>query len=233
MTGRSPRAPRPSRPSRPSPSPVRRPPGRRGPLLPAPRPPARAGPPAARSAAGPSLRRPPLRSFRSSPSPSSRRRLRLADPGARMTETSGARRGVPTTSIRPSRCSGERVGLAEISEMTSIPSRPVSISARRMAPVVSPSGTSAPSSTPLGCRAPAARQVHEPSAILLVNSISMRRDMRRTRYRASGLVKGRAGFGRCLGRSHIPYHGQASTMTADGRRQGCRRGGPVRSGGHR
>ena len=36
----------------------------------------------------------------------------------------------------------------------------------------------------LGLPGPAARQVHEPSARLLVNSMSMRRDMRRTRYLA-------------------------------------------------
>ena len=35
---------------------------------------------------------------------------------------------------------------------------------------------------PLGWRAPAARHVHDPSPVLLVNSMSMRRDMRRTRY---------------------------------------------------
>jgi hypothetical protein len=32
--------------------------------------------------------------------------------------------------------------------------------------------------------APAARHVQEPSLLWLVNSISIRRDMRRTRYRA-------------------------------------------------
>jgi hypothetical protein len=36
----------------------------------------------------------------------------------------------------------------------------------------------------LGWRAPAARHVQDPSAVWLVNSMSIRRDMRRTRYRA-------------------------------------------------
>ena len=63
------------------------------------------GDPPSRSEAA--LRRPPPERPLRSP-PSSRRRL--ADPGARMTETSGARFGVPRTSIRPSVFSGERAG---------------------------------------------------------------------------------------------------------------------------
>ena len=192
VTGRSPRA------ARPSPSPGRRPAGRRGPLLPpgpprpapgapppGPEPGPAPGPPLWRSPRGPP--RPGLRADRSSPSPSpssSRRRVRFPDPGARMTETSGARRGVPTTSIRPVAFSGERAGLTAVSERISIPSRPVSISARNTDPTASFSGTRDASTTPLGWRAPAARHVQDPSPPLLVNSISIRRDMRRTRYRA-------------------------------------------------
>jgi hypothetical protein len=40
----------------------------------------------------------------------------------------------------------------------------------------------------LGWRAPAARQVQDPSALRLVNSMSIRRDMRRTRYRARNVA---------------------------------------------
>ena len=171
MAGRSPRA------GRPSPSPGRRLPGRRGPLPPRGRSP--------RSSRGPrspvsAPRRPPRRS-RCSPSSS---RRRFCDPGARITDTSGARRGVPLTSMRPSTFSGERPGFAAVSERISIPSSPTSTSACSTAPTVSPAGTSAPSTLPLGCLAPAARQVHVPSGRWLVNSMSIRRDMRRTRYLA-------------------------------------------------
>ena len=182
-TGRSPRVGR-------SPSPGRRLPGRRGPPLPpgvsdrsgrsgrgAPR----------RLPLGRSLRSP--RSPRSSPSRSrSGRRVRLPEPGARITETSGARRGVPMTSIRPGAFSGERDGLTSASDRISIPSSPVSISARSTDPTAWLSGTNAASTTPLGWRAPAARHVHDPSPLLLVSSISIRRDMRRTRYRAGGPI---------------------------------------------
>jgi len=181
-TGRSPRA------ARPSPSPGRRAPGRRGPPAP------RGGRSPPRSSRGPSpsgprrlllLRLPPRRSPRSPRSPSSSRsRRRLFDPGARMTDTSGARLGVPLTSMRPSVFSGERAGLADDNERTSMPSKPISTSARNTAPTDSPSGTRAASTVPLGWRAPAARQVHDPSPVWLVNSMSILRDMRRTRYRA-------------------------------------------------
>ena len=111
-------------------------------------------------------------------------RARLPDPGARTTDTSGARFGVPLTSIRPSVFSGERAGLTAVRDRISMPSRPTSTSARSTAPTFSPAGTSAPSTVPLGWRAPAARQVHDPSPVWLVNSMSIRRDMRRTRYLA-------------------------------------------------
>jgi hypothetical protein len=47
----------------------------------------------------------------------------------------------------------------------------------------------------LGWRAPAARQVHDPSAVWLVSSISIRRDMRRTTYRAGPCGLGTGGTG--------------------------------------
>ena len=177
-TGRSPRA------GRPSPSPGRRAPGRRGP--PAPRG-GRSPPRSSRrpSPSGPRRFPPPRRSPRSPRSPSSSRsRRRLLEPGARMTETSGARLGVPLTSMRPSVFSGERAGFAEASDRISMPSRPISTSARNTAPTASPGGTRAASTVPLGWRAPAARQVHDPSPDWLVNSMSILRDMRRTRYLA-------------------------------------------------
>ena len=126
-------------------------------------------------------RRPPPRRSRRSPSSS---RRRLSEPGAKMTDTSGARRGVPLTSIRPSVFSGERAGFAAVSDWISMPSRPISTSARSTAPTACPGGTSPASTVPLGWRAPAARHVHDPSPVWLVNSMSMRRDMRRTRYLA-------------------------------------------------
>ncbi len=176
-TGRSPRA------GRPSPSPGRPAPGRRGPPAP------RGGRSPPRSSRRPSPSGPrrllPRRSPRSPRSPSSSRsRRRLFDPGAKMTDTSGARLGVPLTSMRPSVFSGERAGFADDNERTSMPSKPISTSARKTAPTDSPGGTRAASTVPLGWRAPAARQVHDPSPIWLVNSMSILRDMRRTRYRA-------------------------------------------------
>ena len=60
-----------------------------------------------------------------------------------MTDTSGARFGVPFTSMRPSVFSGERAGFAEASDRISMPSRPISTSARSTAPTASPGGTRA------------------------------------------------------------------------------------------
>ncbi len=169
--GRSPR------PGRPSASPGRRPPGRRGPLAPP--------PPRRLSSRAPPSERPPRREPR--PSPSSSRR-RLPEPGARITDTSGARLGVPLTSIRPSDFSGDRVGFAGARAKISIPSSPMSTVACKTAPTFSPEGTRALSTVPFGCRAPAARHVQVPSAAWLVSSTSIRRDMRRTRYRAERTV---------------------------------------------
>ena len=69
-----------------------------------------------------------------------------------MTETSGARFGVPLTSMRPSVFSGERAGFAEVSDRISMPSRPISTSARNTAATASPGGTRAASTEPLGWR---------------------------------------------------------------------------------
>ncbi len=86
--------------------------------------------------------------------------------------------------MRPSDFSGEPAGLVGERARISIPSSPTSTSARRTAPTMLAVGTRALSTVPLGWRAPAARQVHDPSAAWLVSSTSMRRDMRRTRYLA-------------------------------------------------
>jgi hypothetical protein len=226
-TGRSPRA------GLPSPSPGRRVPGRRGPLLPPgppgpPRPPPAPPPGPEPPSPGPpppgrSPRWPPRlgrRSSRSSP-PSSRRRERLPDPGARITDTSGARFGVPRTSIRPVVFSGERTGLTAVSDKTSMPSKPCSISARSTEPTSWLSGTNDPSTTPLGWRAPAARHVHDPSPLLLVNSISIRRDMRRTRYRAERPLRCRG----ALGAAAKPGFGPITWPHVHERTLYCRLGG--------
>jgi hypothetical protein len=52
--------------------------------------------------------------------------------------------------MRPVVFSGERVGLTEVSDKTSIPSNPVSTSARSTDPTSWFSGTRDPSTTPLG-----------------------------------------------------------------------------------
>jgi hypothetical protein len=56
----------------------------------------------------------------------------------------------------------------------------------------------------LGWRAPAARQVHDPSAARLVNSMSIRRDTRRTRYRAGPSTRGTGVEARTRLRTPIP-----------------------------
>ncbi len=76
-----------------------------------------------------------------------------------MTDTSGARLGVPLTSMRPSVRSGERAGLAAERVRTSMPSRLTSTSACSTDPTFSPAGTSDASTVPLGWRGPAARHV--------------------------------------------------------------------------
>jgi len=52
--------------------------------------------------------------------------------------------------MRPVVFSGERVGLTAVSDKTSIPSNPVSTSARRTEPTSWSSGTNDPPTTPLG-----------------------------------------------------------------------------------
>ena len=174
--------------------PGRRPPGRRGPRR-------RRG--ARRSSAiRPRARRPSSGDRRRRPCARRRRRRRpLPEPGARMTETSGARLGVPLTSMRPSVFSGDRAGFVAVSDRISMPSSPTSTSARNTAPTASPGGTRDASTVPLGWRAPAARQVHDPSPVWLVNSMSIRRDMRRTRYlaEAAGPVPGPGRSSRNMG----------------------------------
>ena len=85
------------------------------------------------------------------------------DFGERTTLTSGPRLGVPLTSIR---CALRPSALALIctSAVTTVPSRVVSISARSTDPTPAPSGTSAASTVPRGCLAPAARQVQVASS---------------------------------------------------------------------
>ena len=117
-------------------------------------------------------------------SPSSSRR-RLPDPGARMTDTSGARLGVPLTSIRPSVFSGERAGFAcGQGEDLDAFEADLDVGPQHRADLLARPAPGRPSTVPLGWRAPAARQVQDPSPVWLVSSMSMRRDMRRTRYLA-------------------------------------------------
>ena len=59
--------------------------------------------------------------------------------------------------------------------VTKIPSISKSASTRTTSPAATPVGTRLPSRVPLGCLAPAARHVHEPSSRRLVSSTSMRR----------------------------------------------------------
>jgi hypothetical protein len=61
-----------------------------------------------------------------------------------------------------------------LADRTVIPSMSMSASARRTSPTLAPPGSTDDSSVPLGCLAPAARQVQVPSGRALVNSISMR-----------------------------------------------------------
>ncbi len=63
------------------------------------------------------------------------------------------------------------------------PSSPDSTSARTTSPTATPAGNRPVATVPFGCLAPAARQVKVPSPVRLVSSISIRRGMRRSRYR--------------------------------------------------
>lgn len=73
--------------------------------------------------------------------------------------------------------------LGSVTASTVMPSISLSVSARYTLPTVAPDGSNAPSSTPLGFSAPAARHVHVPSGRALVNSISILRDIELPRYR--------------------------------------------------
>lgn len=88
--------------------------------------------------------------------------------------TGSCSRGVPTTSIRPGVVDLVRDGRTETIE---IPSTSKSASTRSTSPTRGESGRSFVGTTPRGSRAPAARQVQVPSSRLLVNSMSIRRDM--------------------------------------------------------
>lgn len=163
--GRPSRPSRPSRPGRPSPGP---PSGRRPFGRPSPRPPRPPGPP------GPSRR-----------SGRSPRSLRLPDPprpfGARWEVTSASSAGGRATSS--SRSGSWRVVRPGITWVISLPSNPVSISTLSTSPTVEPAGSVAASTTPLGWRAPAARQVKVRSSRALVSSMSIRRDIGMRPYR--------------------------------------------------
>ena len=65
-----------------------------------------------------------------------------------------------------------------------MPSSPISTSARNTAADGLAGGDQRAVDGALGLARPAARQVQDPSAVWLVNSMSIRRDMRRTRYLA-------------------------------------------------
>ena len=66
-----------------------------------------------------------------------------------------------------------------------MPSMSFSVSTRSWSPTDAPAGRIEPSRTPRGSRAPAARQVHEPSGAELVSSISMRIDIGVPPYRVA------------------------------------------------
>ena len=108
-----------------------------------------------------------------SPRPSSSRRR---PPGTRTTDTPPGplSRPEPMISMRAT-FSARGSSLGASTEVTTMPSRSNSASARRMSPTLAPSGRRAPSSEPRGWRAPGARQVHVPSSRLLVSSMSILR----------------------------------------------------------
>ena len=112
------------------------------------------------------------RSRRGRRSPSSRR------PGARCWITGSNDSSVGSSSSMPDR---DAFSFGGTTESTWMPSTLCSVSTRNWSPTAAPPGRIEPSSTPRGSRAPAARQVHEPSGDELVSSISMRMDMARHR----------------------------------------------------
>jgi hypothetical protein len=85
--------------------------------------------------------------------------------------------GVPRISMRSPSRPPRPADFGPMIDVTSIPSRSNSASARRTIPGVASAGSRSPSTTPRGWRAPGARQVHVPSARLLVSSISILRPM--------------------------------------------------------
>ncbi len=108
-----------------------------------------------------------------SPRPSSSRRR---PPGARTTDTPPGplSRPDPTISMRAA-FSARAPSLGASTDVTTMPSRSNSASARSTSPTLAPSGRRVPSREPRGWRAPGARHVHVPSSRLLVSSMSILR----------------------------------------------------------
>jgi hypothetical protein len=101
-------------------------------------------------------------------------------PGARCWTTGSNFASEGSSSIRPTRSD---FSLDGTTDSTRVPSMSFSVSTRSWSPTDEPAGRIDPSSTPRGSRAPAARQVQEPSGDELVSSISMRIDIGVPPYR--------------------------------------------------
>ena len=126
-----------------------------------------------RSPAGPSRR-----GGRSPRSPRSPRSLRSRLASCWVTPSNGLSLG-----MRSSRPDFSAFSLVVVTARIVMPSSSTSASAFSTEPILDPSaGSSEPSSTPLGARAPAARHVHVPSGRALVSSISILRDIGPQRY---------------------------------------------------
>ncbi len=131
------------------------------------------------------------RSRRGRPSSRSRRRSpgrRSLRPNSCVVTPGPSGRPEPMISMRSE--SARVLSLGASTATMVIPSISNSASALRTAPALVPSGSRPPSSTPRGSRAPAARQVHEPSGRALVTSISMRRDTHSRYWSAADPVLG-------------------------------------------
>ena len=118
-----------------------------------------------------------------SPSPP---RLRLPRPlFTRAVVVPAPRSGGPIISMRSAGGLPLRA-LGGSTPVTKMPSTSNSASTRRTSPSPTSGGSRSPSSTPLGCFAPAARHVHEPSSRRLVSSTSRRRLTRSSPTLAAG-----------------------------------------------
>ncbi len=136
-----------------------------------------------RSPRSPSSRGGRSRRSRRSPSRRSRRGPRgpsLRPPGARCWTTGSNVASDGNSSRRPTRSDFSFGGTTDTTRM---PSMSFSVSTRSWSPTDEPAGRIDPSRTPRGSRAPAARQVQEPSGDELVSSISMRIDIGVPPYR--------------------------------------------------